>query len=95
MKVTLTPTISVDLPVKSNDLIIEGRATQIAEKKLVGRRIKEVRYMTKEEAGDMYWSKRPLVIVFDNGSYMFASADDEGNNGGALFMDQDEVFPTL
>lgn len=78
-----------------NDLVIEGKATQSAEKLLVGRRIKSVRYMTKDEAGELYWSKRPLVITFDNGSYMFASADDEGNNGGALFLNQSDVIPTI
>ena len=78
-----------------NALIVEGKAAQTAEKFLVGRRIKEVRYLTKDEAEQMYWSKRPLVIIFDNGSYMFASADDEGNNGGALFFNDSEVFPTI
>ena len=78
-----------------NDLVAEGKATQIAEKLLVGRRIKKVCYLTKDEAEQMYWTKRPLVIIFDNGSYMFASADDEGNNGGALFFNESEVFPTI
>lgn len=78
-----------------NQLVAEGKATQTAEKFLVGRRIKEVRYLTKNEAEQMYWSKRPLMIIFDNGSYMFAAADDEGNNGGALFFNDSEIFPTI
>ncbi len=78
-----------------NKEIIEGRATQLAEKLLVSRRIKDVRYMTKDEADKMYWSKRPLVIVFDNGTFMFASSDEEGNNGGALFFGESDVIPTI
>lgn len=63
---------------------IEASCTKVAEK-LVGKTIKEVRYMTKEEAEEMMWYKRPIVIFFTDGSHMFPSMDDEGNDGGALF----------
>jgi hypothetical protein len=33
----------------------------------------------------MGWARRPLVIELDDGTLMFASRDDEGNDGGALF----------
>lgn len=55
-----------------------------AKKHLVGRRITSVRYMTDEEA-EGSWSARPVVFQLDDGSIFFPSADDEGNNGGALF----------
>ena len=32
----------------------------------------------------MMWDSRPIVIIFDDDSYIFPMADDEGNNGGAL-----------
>jgi hypothetical protein len=53
-------------------------------KKLVGKRIQSVRYMTSEEAQANYWHSRPIVIFFEDGSYMIPQSDDEGNDGGAV-----------
>jgi hypothetical protein len=61
---------------------------------LVGKTIKFVRYMTEEEADDMGWHSKPLVIFFTDGSHLFSSADDEGNDGGALFT-SDEDLPCI
>lgn len=55
------------------------------EAKLKGRTISHVRYMTKKEAQKYGWFNRPLVIFFEDGSYIMSSSDDEGNDGGALF----------
>ncbi len=57
---------------------------------LKGKVIDHVRYMTPKEAQAMYWDNRPLIIVFTDGTAMFASMDDEGNNGGALFTNNKE-----
>lgn len=76
---------------------IEDSCTKLAEK-LVGKTIKKVRYMTEEEAQGMYWSKRPLVIHFTDGSFLIPQADDEANNGGALWYqksDLDLVIPVI
>lgn len=54
-----------------------------AEKHLVGRKIVKVRWMSEEEADG--WYSRPVVIHLDDGTLLYPSADDEGNNGGALF----------
>ena len=51
----------------------------------MGRRIVGARSMTEKEARNHGWSKRPVVFQFDDGSQFYASADDEGNDGGALF----------
>jgi hypothetical protein len=68
-----------------------------AKERLVGRKIKAVRWMSEEEAVAMEWHHRPIVIHLDDGSYVFPSMDDEGSNGGALFggtKDGDEwTFP--
>ena len=48
----------------------------------MGRTIKTVRYLTKEEAGD--WWKIPIAIQLDNGKWLTPMSDDEGNNGGAI-----------
>lgn len=61
---------------------------------LVGKTIKEVRYMTDEELEMYGWFKRVLVIFFTDGSYMLPSMDDEGNDGGALFTSF-EKLPTI
>lgn len=68
-----------------------------AEEQLVGKTIVGVRYMTPAEMKDQYWSKNPLVIFLSDGSYIYPSADDEGNDGGALFTSIDElsVIPTV
>jgi hypothetical protein len=52
---------------------------------LVGKTIKFVRYQYACEKKDMGWSKKSLVIFFTDGSYIFSSSDDEGNNAGAFF----------
>ena len=70
-----------------------------AKKNLVGKTIKSVRYMTKTEAKNMFWESRPLAIFFTDGSFIFPSMDDEGNDGGALFgktsNGEDIAFPVL
>ena len=68
-----------------------------AKGRLVGRTIKSVRWFSVPEAESMGWYSRPIVIELDDGSQIFPSQDDEGNDGGALFgqgSDGDEwTFP--
>lgn len=56
-----------------------------ASRALVGRKIVAVRYMTPAEAEGLGWYSRPVVFQLDDNSLWWPSADDEGNNGGALF----------
>ena len=66
---------------------------------LKDRTIAAVRYMSQGEAKSMSWDKRPLVLHLDNGTLLFISKDDEGNNGGSLFYqtrdNKDGVFGTI
>jgi hypothetical protein len=64
---------------------------------LVGKTIKSVRYMHICEKKDMGWFKKSLVIFFTDGSFIFPSADNEGNDAGALFTSirDIEVIPSL
>jgi hypothetical protein len=69
-----------------------------AKKHLVGKTIKAVSWMTGDEAVHLGWEySRPVVIEFTDGSMIFPSADDEGNDGGALFGQsaghEDLTFP--
>lgn len=69
----------------------------LCRKELVGKTIGDVRYMDDEEADGMGWDSKPLVIFFTDNSYIFASRDDEGNNGGSLFtsLKDLEVIPVI
>ena len=66
-----------------------------AEKLLKGRTIIQIQWMTKENAEDIGWYKRPLLMVLDNGTIIHAQADDEGNDGGALYIQKGKESTTL
>ena len=51
----------------------------------------EVRYLNEKEKSDLGWNNSSLVIFFDDGSYVFSSADDEGNDAGALFTSSESL----
>ena len=73
--------------------------TRYAADNLVGRRVHLVRYLSEEEKEAMGWYHSALVIEFDDGSLIFPSADDEGNDAGALFGQtrngEELTFPVL
>lgn len=55
---------------------------------IIGQRIKEVRKMTAAEAKAEGWEtehKVAPVIVLEDGTKLYASSDEEGNNVGMLF----------
>jgi hypothetical protein len=64
---------------------------------LVGKTIKSVRYLYTVEKRDMGWFKKSLVIFFTDGSFIFPSSNNEGNDTGAYFtlIKDMEVIPTL
>ena len=66
---------------------------------LKGATIIGVRYMTKKECEPMMWEDYPIALLLEKGGnefWVYPSRDDEGNNGGALFMTNDEYcMPTL
>ena len=76
---------------------IEKRWTAAATRQLIGRRIILVRYMTQEEADDVGWMSRPVVLVLDDGNLIYPASDDEGNDGGALYTnnEQNPVLPVI
>lgn len=80
-----------------SDKQIETRWTLIAREQLLGKKIVAVRYMSPEEAERMGWSARPLVFMLDDRTVIYAAADDEGNDGGALFTsnEAEPILPVL
>lgn len=71
--------------------------TDKAVKQFVGRKIVAARYLSQEEADEMGWYSRPVVLQLDDGNIFYPSSDDEGNDGGALFTndEKDGVMPVL
>ena len=57
---------------------------------LIGKEIKQVRYMTEDEASQFVWDKRPLILGFTDGSQLILMQDDEGNDGGSALYIQDD-----
>ena len=64
---------------------------------LVGRTIKQVRYLTEKEREHFGWYSRPLALRLDDGTWLWPSSDDEGNNAGAFFTSNSalEVIPVI
>lgn len=77
--------------------IYELEWTEIAKKQLLGRRIVDVRYLTEEEAGDLGWGSRCVVMILDDGNIIYPSCDDEGNAAGSLFTNNEDnpVIPVI
>ena len=66
---------------------------------LLGRRIVKVYWMSEKEAKQCHWNKRPLIFHLDDGSRIIPQCDDEGNDGGALWVGskdgEEEVLPVF
>lgn len=52
---------------------------------VVGKKIVEIRAMTKAEIEAEGWDKGTTALVLDDGTVIYPSQDDEGNGCGALF----------
>lgn len=59
--------------------------TEYAKQNLEGKTITTVRYLHSEEVEALGWHHSALVIQLSDGTLLFPSADDEGNDAGALF----------
>lgn len=64
---------------------------------LVGKKIVSVRYLSKEECGELGWYSAAVVLQLDDGTIIYPSKDDEGNGAGALFTDIEglETIPVI
>lgn len=57
---------------------------QAAKNIFEGRVIREVRYITDQEANEIGLSHKGLVFILDNGTMAWPVSDDEGNDSGAV-----------
>lgn len=67
---------------------------EAAAKRLEGRTITAVCYMTGDETKAADWHASALVLILDDGNFVFPMRDDEGNGPGALATSFDDL-PTL
>lgn len=65
---------------------LDAKWNQIASKALLGKKIVAVSYMEEWMSNDMHWNKRPIMFELSDGNVCIVSMDDEGNDGGALFV---------
>lgn len=50
--------------------------------------------MSDEEVADCGFDSSGIVIIFDDGSYIFPMSDDEGNDAGAIATSNEDL-PTI
>lgn len=83
----------------SNDKEILDRWNKKAESVLLGRKITKVRYMLDKEMEATGFYRRALVVQLDDGTLIYPSADDEGNDAGALHYqkkgDNEYILPVI
>lgn len=56
-----------------------------AEARLIGKKIVAVRLMTDDEVDEQGWNRSTAVLVLDDGTKLYPSRDEVGNDSGALF----------
>lgn len=57
-----------------------------SEEWLVGKKIVKCRYMSEEEMKETMWNNRPICLLLDDGTWIIPQRDDEGNDGGSLYV---------
>jgi hypothetical protein len=61
-------------------------------KHLVGRTIVKVEWLSPKRTEKLLgWTNQPCEIYLDNGTILTPSADDEGNDAGAIFTNIKEI----
>ncbi len=58
-----------------------------------GKVVKEVRYLDEVEMSREGWMRKTVAVEFTDGTVLFASCDDEGNDSGALFVRKPDGSP--
>ena len=65
--------------------MIDSKQKKIIDKYIVGHKIKSVKWLTPKETEQYFgWHYQPVEIELENGVLLNPSADDEGNNAGAI-----------
>ena len=64
-----------------------GDATKLFKGKIV----EKIEYTTTRDLKSLGWNKSTPMIIFTDGTYILASCDDEGNEGGVFFTPFDDM----
>lgn len=77
---------------------IQSHWNKKANEMLKGCKIIKCEYLSKEECEREFWDNSSLSILLEKNGKLFwvvVSQDDEGNDGGALFVHTHDSFETL
>ena len=78
---------------------IEKHWTKKASKVLLNKKIVKVEYLPDDAVDSYGWGKKPITFWLDDGTWVQAQMDDEGNDGGVLYFIKDQenqgVLPVL
>ncbi len=86
---------------KMTDKELVNEWTRRAKAFLVGKKIVDVYYHTEKENEELFYDDygSNVRIVFDDGHWITASRDDEGNGSGVIFTTDDKhgvsIIPTI
>ena len=84
--------------IEHSDAEIREHWGNLASNFLVGKTIRRVRYLNDRETEDIGWTKSGLVIEFEDGHWIVAMSDDEGNEAGSIWTSSQSeinVIPTI
>jgi len=70
---------------------IEKRAREI----LVGKTIQSLGYLDEDEKNNLLWDKSAIVLELNDGTLLFPSMDDEGNEAGAMFIQTEKELERI
>ena len=70
---------------------VEQYWTDKIAKNLVGKTITKVEYIGDDEMEENMWYKKPIAICLDNKYWLVPMMDDEGNDGGAVYTNFDDL----
>ena len=71
---------------KRRQIMASKKHIDILNEAMVGQKITEVRWLTKEQTEDVaeHWYNQPIQITLENGVKLIPMSDDEGNEAGAI-----------
>jgi hypothetical protein len=71
---------------KRKQMMASKKHIDTLNKHMVGQKITDVRWLTKEQTEDIadYWYNQPIQITLENGVTLVPMSDDEGNEAGAM-----------
>ena len=64
-------------------------------KYLKGKTIRTVEWLSEGDKENLMWYKRPVIIHFTDGSFIIPMSDDEGNDGGSMMYQDENINDTI